>query len=449
MFVKMGYFDLVERANLQKILEEQKFAISDLADDSKTLEVGKLLSADLMVFANILACDKTFREKTVTRNNKQETKQIPVVNAKLAVRIIDVETGAVTFSETEEYRTEGEKSDSELISTCFQEIADSLKYKIMNAYPRKAYIVKVDNKTVTIDSGKKDGLYKGMKFNAIEKEPGIKHPVTGQMLPGKKKVVATLKLTEVDESLSEGKILKGDVKPGMFVQSLDVKRPFKVEMGFDFASRPFLMNEAKFNLVYNDGYDLYNIKLEQDKRASVPAIGMHFTGFMSSNEDSRVPITLAMSYLSNTPISGYSLDIIAGYEYSVTEKFMLNLGFGGFYGSAEGKVGIVGVGNNTGAHFMYGPNSEIIKEGEDIKLKGSSVGGLVQLGFSIGLNDNVGIRVQGESRVSTKIDNWSIETIDKDGKTVTLSNNKFTNLATLPPLDFTGSSGLISIYFRY
>ena len=450
MFSKMGYFNLVERAMLQKILDEQKFSFSDLADESKSLEVGKLLSADLMVFTNILALDKIMKERTYTKDGKTRTKQVPVINAKLGIRIIDVVTGGVAFSETEDATYEGEKPDSELISECFREITDRLKYKIMNAFPRKAYIVKVDNKIITIDSGKSEGLYKGMRFNVIEIEPGIKHPVTGQMLPGKKKVAGIIKLSEVDDSLSEAKIIKGSgLKPGQFVESLEVKRPAYNEAGFNFASRPFLMNAAKFNLIYDDGYDDYPITLNQGKITAVPAIGVFATRFISSSDESKIPVTLNLDYLANSPISAVSMDILTGYEYSVGDVLKLNLGIGGSYTSISGKVGSVGVGNITGAHFMYGPAKEYIPEGKDIKLQGYSIGGLVQAGFSLAFSDNAGIRLLGVARFGTTVTDWTIETQDKEDKTVTLSNSKFKNLTSLPGLDMSGTSGMLSIYFRY
>ena len=51
-------FQLVERAKLGKILEEQKLKLIGLADQEKAVEVGKLLGAQLMVIGKVFPMDK-------------------------------------------------------------------------------------------------------------------------------------------------------------------------------------------------------------------------------------------------------------------------------------------------------------------------------------------------------------------------------------------------------
>jgi curli biogenesis system outer membrane secretion channel CsgG len=51
-------FQLVERAKLGKILEEQKLKLAGLADQEKAVEVGKLLGAQLMVIGKAFPMDK-------------------------------------------------------------------------------------------------------------------------------------------------------------------------------------------------------------------------------------------------------------------------------------------------------------------------------------------------------------------------------------------------------
>jgi curli biogenesis system outer membrane secretion channel CsgG len=67
-------FQLVERAKLGKILEEQKLKLVGLADQDKAVEVGKLLGAQLMVIGKTFMMDK----------------QLMIVT-----KVVGVETGAV------------------------------------------------------------------------------------------------------------------------------------------------------------------------------------------------------------------------------------------------------------------------------------------------------------------------------------------------------------------
>ncbi len=46
-------FALVERENLQKVLRELEFQLSDLADESKAARLGKMLGAEVLVMGKV------------------------------------------------------------------------------------------------------------------------------------------------------------------------------------------------------------------------------------------------------------------------------------------------------------------------------------------------------------------------------------------------------------
>lgn len=84
---KTGLYTMVERSAMEQVLEEQRFSASDLADESKAIALGKLLSASKVVVADIGKIDNTYST---------------------FVRMIDVKTGSIEKSETLEY--EGSQS---------------------------------------------------------------------------------------------------------------------------------------------------------------------------------------------------------------------------------------------------------------------------------------------------------------------------------------------------
>ena len=51
---KLGTLTVVERNNLDKILEEQELALSDLMDTSTAIEIGKFLTADFIVTGSVI-----------------------------------------------------------------------------------------------------------------------------------------------------------------------------------------------------------------------------------------------------------------------------------------------------------------------------------------------------------------------------------------------------------
>ena len=69
---------LLEREEIKRILEEQEFSLSDLADESKQIQIGKFLSAEYIVFGEIIDMGNILL---------------------LSLRMADVETGEIVWQE--------------------------------------------------------------------------------------------------------------------------------------------------------------------------------------------------------------------------------------------------------------------------------------------------------------------------------------------------------------
>ncbi|MFH1009567.1 MAG: CsgG/HfaB family protein [Candidatus Latescibacterota bacterium] len=76
--IKTGNYEVVERALLNKIIEEQRFQLSDLVDPTKAVELGKLLGADLILTGSVVKIGTSY-----------------TINA----RFIDVKTGMAKKAE--------------------------------------------------------------------------------------------------------------------------------------------------------------------------------------------------------------------------------------------------------------------------------------------------------------------------------------------------------------
>ena len=76
--IKTGKYEVVERALLNKVLEEQRFQVSDLVDPSKAVELGKILGADLILTGSVVKIGTSY-----------------TING----RFIDVKTGAARKAE--------------------------------------------------------------------------------------------------------------------------------------------------------------------------------------------------------------------------------------------------------------------------------------------------------------------------------------------------------------
>jgi len=109
IFSKYG-FDVIERARLFDVLNEQKFSLTGAIDNSQALQIGKLLGARAIVLGAVSQCtNQQRRPGTVdvpfTSFSTGKTTCIPRQELEwnenffsLALRVIDVETGQLIYS---------------------------------------------------------------------------------------------------------------------------------------------------------------------------------------------------------------------------------------------------------------------------------------------------------------------------------------------------------------
>lgn len=203
--VKDGRFEVIERALLQKILEEQKLGISGAIDDSSASKIGKILGVKNIVTGSVL--------------NLAETLEI---NA----RIINVENASIVAAENVKC-----PPGSDL-----QRFTVDLTAKIVKNFPLTGYIVKKDSTTVMIDLGRNAGVCTGMEFVVFKEGNSIKHPKTGEVLDVERLHTGRIKISHVDNNIAEAVIVKEEtegIEYGHLVNSVHKKRtaPLQVSLG--------------------------------------------------------------------------------------------------------------------------------------------------------------------------------------------------------------------------
>jgi len=98
-------FQVVERSQLEKILEEQALGQSGVVDQEQVAELGKMLGVQALVTGNISVSqrDSEYKEtRTEKKNNKEVTKKIECnkrkVQVKVRIRIVSTESGRILGS---------------------------------------------------------------------------------------------------------------------------------------------------------------------------------------------------------------------------------------------------------------------------------------------------------------------------------------------------------------
>jgi len=93
---KTGQFDMVERRQIKRVIEEQRFQSSSLVDPATAVRIGRILGARYVVTGAVTEIG--FQEASILIN-------VTACRVSLDVRIIDVETSRVLAAEVGEGRS--------------------------------------------------------------------------------------------------------------------------------------------------------------------------------------------------------------------------------------------------------------------------------------------------------------------------------------------------------
>ncbi len=173
--VKEGRFDVVERAMLKKILNEQKMGLSGIVDESSATQLGKILGV-----------------KTIISGSVMKLQGVLEVNA----RIIDVETASIIAAENV-------KSTA---STSLQSLIVQMSDKIIKNFPLEGYVVARQGDSLSIDLGKRTGVKPEMEFMVFKEGAIIKHPRTGEVLDVEMIQTGKIKIARVSKKIASATI---------------------------------------------------------------------------------------------------------------------------------------------------------------------------------------------------------------------------------------------------
>jgi hypothetical protein len=171
---------VVERAVLDKLLEELKLSSSQLADPTTALRIGRILSAQMMATGSIM------RDKNDWQVN---------------LRLIETETTSIKAAITQSVQAK----DTEVVAEGF---GQNILSKIREIYPLQGTVLSFDKNTVVLDIGAKDGVTVGLKMKVLSKTEGIGAEI------------GRLEIISIDEDTSNARIV---TQSGDFQEGLDVK----------------------------------------------------------------------------------------------------------------------------------------------------------------------------------------------------------------------------------
>lgn len=189
-----GKFLMFERQDLDKIKAEQ-----DLANITP-----KVVGADFLIIGSVSEFGRTSTSEVgiFSRNTKQSA------NATVNVRLVDVTTGQIIFSQegsgealSEANRVFGvgetagydSKLDDEALSAAISKLVSNLIENLLDK-PWAAYILDVQQSQVIVSGGKSQGLKQGDELKVMKRGRVVENPQTGLEVELPREEIAKLKV---------------------------------------------------------------------------------------------------------------------------------------------------------------------------------------------------------------------------------------------------------------
>lgn len=180
-------FILLERQEMDKIMEEYRLSENE----------GQKVGADYLIIGSVTE----FGRKNVGDVNAFSRSKTQTVQAGVSLRLVDVSTGQIIYSEEAKGEAEttnktvmglGERTDydatlsDKAISVAISKLVENIINNCMDR-PWKSYFLTYDQDGILISGGASQGIKMNDVFEVVEKGKSVKNPQTGMMveLPGK------------------------------------------------------------------------------------------------------------------------------------------------------------------------------------------------------------------------------------------------------------------------
>jgi hypothetical protein len=176
-FVNQKRFYILERQELEKILQEQQITQEAVFDQETAIKLGRLMVAETIILGDILANEKS---------------------VEVVARMVDTET-SVILAEKDVY-WEGPVRDG------FREILDGLALKFKQQFPLcEGVITATKPAEVQFNIGAENAICKGMRFLAFHEGKPVSNAGT---FGNSTEILGLLAASEIHATYSNGTVLK-------------------------------------------------------------------------------------------------------------------------------------------------------------------------------------------------------------------------------------------------
>jgi len=176
-----GRFKVIERSQLDKVLQEQQLGASGIVDASTAAELGKGIGVDAIIIGSVAAT--------------------PSGTLSIDARAIDTESATIIVAH------DAYSGSADILSV--KNTIENLAQKFTTSIPLvdgTVIQVNTDN-TILLDAGRIGGLKKGLKCTIYKEGPELKHPITGEVLGRQTVLLGEVLVIESLDKFSTAKII--------------------------------------------------------------------------------------------------------------------------------------------------------------------------------------------------------------------------------------------------
>ncbi len=243
--VTNGAYAVVERTQIEAVLNEQDFGSSGQVDTNTAAQIGRILGVEAVVIGTVTQFDLSVRESGGGAPVVAPFGRIPIAigaatkdvdaNVQLNARLVNTSTAEIlavaegqgNVSQSDSAVTVGgfgggsaTSNEEKLLflatDQAIEQVADQLVQEadrlatLPQALPTvDALVADVFGNTVIVNKGSDDGYQEGMNLSIERVVREVTDPETGEVIRKLTEPVGRIKLTEVDSNSSVGTIVSG------------------------------------------------------------------------------------------------------------------------------------------------------------------------------------------------------------------------------------------------
>ena len=225
---KSGAFELLERADLDKIVRESEMVDFSLADSGQYAKIAQLSVADEILVLNLRRLENN-RIASATQIAGTSSRIVSSVQADF--KILEVKTGKVTASGDFKFTMRSteipasEKRDwtaADYTNALLDRAVAALTGEILEQVD-PVLVAGVDGSRIYLTRGSLGGVKPGDVYQVYVKSAAVVHPVTKKVIGQAEKMVGSVRVSAVQPELSTASVISGkasDFTVGAFCRRL-------------------------------------------------------------------------------------------------------------------------------------------------------------------------------------------------------------------------------------